>query len=69
MEIEADHQGDIRTNVLSHPFNQFPLTVFEMLGDHGAVQIQVDGIKGMSGCEPGQQQGGKVLKCLTRDVG
>ena len=45
MQIEADHQRQILADHLAHARENFAFAVVEMLGDHRAVQIEIDGIE------------------------
>ncbi|OIQ71875.1 hypothetical protein GALL_465060 [mine drainage metagenome] len=44
MQVEADHQRQVVSNHLAHAPQDFTFAVVEMLGHHGAVQIQIHSI-------------------------
>ena len=45
MQVEADHQRQILADHLAHARENFAFAVVEMLGDHGAVQVEIDRIE------------------------
>ena len=45
VQIEADHQRQVLADHLAHARQNFAFAVVEMLGDHRAVQIEIDGIE------------------------
>ena len=42
VQIETDHQRQIRADHLAHARNDFALAIVDMLGDHGAMQIEIN---------------------------
>ena len=49
VQIEADHQRQILADHLAHAPQDFTFAIVEMLGDHGAVQVEIDGIERSGG--------------------
>jgi len=49
MQVEADHQRQLLADHLTHALEDFAFAVVEMLGHHGAVQIEINGIERSGG--------------------
>ena len=45
VQIEADHQRQVVADHLAHARQDFAFAVVEMFGDHGAVQVEIDGVE------------------------
>ena len=45
VQIEADHQRQILADHLPHAAQDFAFAVVEMFRDHGAVQVEIDGVE------------------------
>ena len=45
VQVEADHQRQVLADHLTHTPQDFAFAIVEMLGDHGAVQVEIDGIE------------------------
>ena len=45
VQIEADHQRQILADHLAHARQNFAFAVVEMFRDHGAVQVEIDGVE------------------------
>ena len=51
VQVEADHQRQVLADHLAHAREDFAFAVVEMLGDHRAVQIEIDGVERAGGCD------------------
>jgi len=66
MEIEARDHRHVRAHRLPHPPQQLPVRIVEVLGDHGAVQVEVDGVEAAAAAEILEQHRRNPLERIAR---
>ena len=65
MQIETCHQWYLRPNGGAHPLEQLAFAIFEMFGDHGAVQIEIDSVEGRAASMPASSRVEKFSNAST----
>lgn len=68
MKVEACDDGNVRPHARAHTTQQFAVGVIDVLGDHGAVQIETDGVKLPERAQIIEQHRRDPLVRIPRDV-
>ena len=55
VEVVSDYQRQVRSDLLSHAADDFVVGVRDVLGDHGAMQCEVDAVVRTACCEIREQ--------------
>ena len=66
MQVEGGHDRDL-PDLRANPAQELALAVGQMLGDHGAVQVEEQGVERAGGGEVGQQHGREPLERVLGD--
>ena len=69
VQVEADHQRQFLADHLAHARQDFAFAVVEMLGHHGAVQVEIDGVKRAGGCDAFDHFLDDALERVLGDMG
>ena len=69
MEIEAGDQRRLRPDHPADPGQELPFSVLQVFGDHGAVQVEIDGIAVAQAREVFEDLAGDTLIGLFGDLG
>ena len=69
MQVEAGHDGHLRPHHRAYAPQQFRFAVVEMVGDHGAVQVQVDGVDGPRIGEAADDRAANAFERVLGDMG
>jgi hypothetical protein len=69
MEVEAGDQRRLRPDHPADPGQELPFSVLQVFGDHGAVQVEIDGIAVAQAREVFEDLAGDTLIGLFGDLG
>ena len=68
VQVEARHHRNFRPDDAAHARQQFAFAIVEVLGDHRAVQVEVDAVDAASLLQPAQHFADDPLVRVARDV-
>ena len=69
VQVEADDERNLRADRSAHAPQQLAFAVIVMLGDHGAVQVEIDAVQRQRRGDALHQFPGDGLESLGRDMG
>ena len=68
MQVKARHQGGVSPDGLSQAGQKLALAIFQVLGDHSTVQVEIDCIHGPRRLQRCQEHGGDALEGVFLDL-